>query len=54
MSPARRGKVWWSLGAFVALAVLIIAYASGVLPVGKAKEDEEGPVLGLSPEPQLH
>ncbi len=27
MSPARRGKVWWSLGAFVALAVLVIAYA---------------------------
>ena len=41
MSPARRGKVWWSLGAFVALAVLIIAYASGVLPVGKAKEGKK-------------
>ena len=41
MSPARRGKVWWSLGAFVALAVLIIAYFSGVLPVGKAKEEKK-------------
>lgn len=41
MSPARRGKVWWSLGVLVALAVLIIAYASGVLPVGKAKEEKK-------------
>jgi Cu(I)/Ag(I) efflux system membrane fusion protein len=38
MSPARRGKVWWSLGVIVALAVLIIAYVSGALPLGKAKE----------------
>lgn len=41
MSPARRGKVWWTLGALVALAVLIIAYASGSLPVGKAKEEKK-------------
>ena len=39
MRSTRRGKVWWSLGVFVALAVLIIAYASGVLPIGKAKEE---------------
>jgi RND family efflux transporter MFP subunit len=41
MSPARRGKVWWSLVAFVALAVLIIAYTSGVLPVGQAKQEKK-------------
>ena len=40
MSPARRGKVWWSLGAVAALVVLIIAYVSGVLPIGKAKEEK--------------
>ena len=41
MSPARRGKVWWTLGGLVALAVLIIAYVSGSLPVGKAKEEKK-------------
>ncbi len=41
MSPARRGKVWWTLGALVALAVLIIAYVSGSLPIGKAKEEKK-------------
>ena len=54
MSPARRGKVWWTLGAFVALAVLIIAYVSGSPARGQSQGREEGPVLGLSPEPQLH
>ncbi|MCX5888413.1 MAG: efflux RND transporter periplasmic adaptor subunit [Deltaproteobacteria bacterium] len=42
MSPARRrGKVWWTLGALVALGILIIAYVSGVLPVGQAKEEKK-------------
>jgi RND family efflux transporter MFP subunit len=41
MSPPRRGKVGWILGALVALAVLIVAYVSGVLPVGQAKEGKK-------------
>jgi len=41
MSPARRGKLGWSLGALAALAVLSIAYVSGVLPLGKAKEERK-------------
>jgi Cu(I)/Ag(I) efflux system membrane fusion protein/cobalt-zinc-cadmium efflux system membrane fusion protein len=48
MSPARRGKGWLILGACAALAVLIIAYVFGVLPVGKAK-DEKKALCWVSP-----
>ena len=41
MSPARRGNLWWTLGTLVALGILIIAYVSGSLPVGKAKEEKK-------------
>jgi Cu(I)/Ag(I) efflux system membrane fusion protein/cobalt-zinc-cadmium efflux system membrane fusion protein len=49
MSPARRGKLGWSLGALVALAVLSIVYFSGVLPWGKAKEERK-PLCWVSPQ----
>ena len=48
MSPARRGKVWWSLGAFVALAVLIIAYVSGSCPWAKPRKRRR-PCAGSPP-----
>jgi Cu(I)/Ag(I) efflux system membrane fusion protein/cobalt-zinc-cadmium efflux system membrane fusion protein len=49
MSLARRGKLGWSLGALVALAVLSIAYFSAVLPWGKAKEERK-PLCWVSPQ----
>jgi RND family efflux transporter MFP subunit len=41
MSPARGGKIWWGLGVIVALGVVVIAYISGVLPLGKAREESK-------------
>ena len=32
MSPARRGKIWWGLGAIVVLAVLVILIFPGSCP----------------------
>jgi len=40
MSPVS-GKTWWRLGAILVLAVLIIAYVAGSLPVGKTKEEKK-------------
>jgi RND family efflux transporter MFP subunit len=41
MSPARRGKVGWILGAVLVLALLVISYVSGVLPLGQGKEERK-------------
>ena len=41
MSPARRGKVWWTLGALVVLAVLIILNISGKLTWFQSKETKK-------------
>jgi RND family efflux transporter MFP subunit len=38
MNHARRAKIWWGLGVIVALGVVVIAYVSGVLPLGREEK----------------